>query len=101
MTYPTYELTLGKTYYEKGFFNLGIAVDRYVQSKDGPITVYLGDSGMKLTGRSDRKANQNGTPRIHCGVELVNWFMKNFEVMDVIDVVILDKSKIKLRRKSS
>ena len=28
MTYPVYELTLHKTYYDKGFFNLGVEVER-------------------------------------------------------------------------
>jgi hypothetical protein len=100
MTRPIYELTLHKTYYRKGFFNLGVSVDRYIQPSDEPITIYLGDSGRKLIGRSDRKANQNGTPRIHVGVDLTNWFMQNFEELDVINVVILSSSELNLRKKT-
>ncbi len=99
MPRPIYELTLHKTYYRKGFFNLGVSVDRYIQPNDAPITIYLGDSGKKLIGRSDRKANQNGTPRIHLGVDLVDWFLKNFEELDVINVVILSPNELNLRKK--
>jgi len=42
MEYPKYELTLHKTYYDKGFFNLGIDVDTYIQSNNGSIEKSLG-----------------------------------------------------------
>ena len=29
MPYPEYHLILHKTYYDKGFFNLGVDVDKY------------------------------------------------------------------------
>ena len=100
MTCPIYALTLHKTYYRKGFFNLGVSVDRYIQPSDGPVTIYLGDSTRKLCGRSNRKAQTNRTPRIHGNVPLAHWFMKNFEELDVIDVVILSPNELNLRKKT-
>ncbi len=62
MPYPEYKLTLHKTYYDKGFFNLGIDVEKYVKAENGQITIRLGDSKVKIEGRVDRDANLNGTP---------------------------------------
>ncbi len=59
---PVYLLTLGKTYYDKGFFNLGVEVDRYVRRDSGPITLALGHKSHIIEGHVNREANPNGTP---------------------------------------
>lgn len=38
---PVYKLTLHKTYYDKGFFNLGVDVDRFVRADSGPVSILL------------------------------------------------------------
>ena len=60
---PEYKLTLHKTYYDKGFFNLGVEIERFVRPSSGPIKILLGYSKEQINGRVDREANQNGTPR--------------------------------------
>ena len=97
MPYPEYKLTLHKTYYDKGFFNLGIDVEKYVRPDDGPIVIQLGDSKSRLDGRVDRKANLNGTPRIHGGLEMQNWVQKHFQLGDVVDVLIISPNEIWLK----
>ena len=82
----TFKLTLQKTYYEKGFFNVVVDYDRYVRKSEGPVKLRLGLSGEVVEGRIDRHANMNGTARILCGVKLRNWFMKNYEPMDIVNV---------------
>lgn len=94
--YPTYSLTLRKAYYNNGFFNLGVAVDRFIRPDSGPVSIFLGRAQAEMTGRVDRNANVNGTPRVFGGVELRNWFQRNFEEMDVVQVVILGPDKISL-----
>ncbi len=88
-TVPTYKLTLQKTYYDKGFFNLGIEVDRFIRRDSGPISILLGASRAKISANVNREANVNGTPRIMGGPELRNWFQRSFECLDVVDVVVL------------
>ena len=95
---PTYELTLRKTYYNHGFFNLGVAVDRFVRPDSGPISILLGDTQEELVGRVNREANLNGTPRIMGGVELRNWFQRRSEELDVLGVVILAADNIWLQK---
>lgn len=85
---PTYALTLHKTYYEKGFFNLGVAVERYIASEDCDVTIFVGDTRRSIAGTMSRKPNLNGTPRIYGRSELRNWFMANHDVLDKVVVMI-------------
>lgn len=96
--YPIYELMLHKTYYDQGFFNLGIAVDKYIRSDNGPITILLGDSKLELTGRVDRNANLNCTPRIFSTNALKEWIKKNFQLKDLVMVHIISPNKIWLKK---
>ncbi|OFE13435.1 hypothetical protein PHACT_10035 [Pseudohongiella acticola] len=96
MTFPTYDLTLHKTYYEKGFFNLGVSVDKYVRPQSGEVKLFLGSSKRILTGKVNREANLNGTPRIHGGSELRDWFFKNFKMKDQVVVTVLAPTEIQI-----
>ena len=89
MEYPIYELTLHKTYYDKGFFNLGIDVDNYIQPQNGSIHIFLGKSKEKISGRLNRDANLNSTPRIYGGNQLKHWIQNNFNLKDLVLVHIL------------
>ncbi len=94
MTYPSYNLTLHKTYYEKGFFNLGVDVDKYTRKTNGPITLCRGPTRQKLLGTVNRDANQNGTPRIMAGVELRNWFFKHYSLGDNVKISVESPNNI-------
>ena len=88
MTNPVYQLTLHKSYYDKGFFNLGVSVEGLVRPDNGPITIELGGSHRRIEGRVDRNANQNGTPRIFGGAELRNWLQSTFSEGDQVEVQV-------------
>lgn len=93
-SFPVYKLTLHRTYYDKGFFNLGVEIERFIRSSSGPIKILLGDSKRQVNGRIDREANQNGTPRVFGGAELQHWLQRNFQLKDVIDVHIVSPNEI-------
>ena len=96
MTYPTYDLTLHKTYYEKGFFNLGVDIERFVTRNEGVVTLLLGSKGRRVEGRVTRTVNQNGTPRVFGGAELRDWFGANFEMLDQIKVLVHSPTELQL-----
>jgi len=96
--YPIYELTLHKTYYDKGFFNLGIDVDSYIKASNGIINIYLGESKEKITGKLNRNANLNSTPRIYGGKVLKDWFQKYFDLKDIVLVYILSTNEIWIKK---
>ena len=97
MSSSIYKLTLQKTYYKQGFFNLGVGVDNQVRSNNGPIKLLLGESKEEVLGIVNRNANRNGTPRILVGARLRNWFEQNFKVMDIVEVVVINPNELWLR----
>lgn len=89
MSNPTYQLTLHKTYYDNGFFNLGVDVDRYVRTTSGPAKLQLGKSKVTYPATVNRKANLNGTPRIMGGPSVRDWLQRNFKEKDIVTVEIV------------
>lgn len=94
---PIYRLRLSKTYYNEGFFNLGVDVERFITYDEGPITILVGEDRQEISGRVTRKANQNGTPRIFGGAELRDWFQENFKRGEIGQVVILEPDRVWIR----
>ena len=83
---PTFRLTLQKTYYKMGFFNVGVTHNRHIRRTEEPVRIRLGQDGPEIEGRVDRHANQNGTARVMGGAQLKRWFQANFAPMDTVDV---------------
>ncbi|PCI33523.1 MAG: hypothetical protein COB54_04280 [Alphaproteobacteria bacterium] len=98
MILPIYKLMLHKTYYDKGFFNLGVDVDRFVRKGNGSIDILLGTSKEKIEGKVNRNANLNGTPRIFGGIKLRDWIWRNFQFKDIVDVIIIEPNIIWLKK---
>ncbi len=95
-----FPLTLQKTYYRQGFFNVMVEFDRYVREDEGQVKLNLGD-GRLIDGHVNRSANQNGTARIMGGKELRDWFQDNFSVMDTVEVDLRQIQVISLRKPSA
>ena len=96
---PVFLLELGKTYYTKGFFNVSVDYERYVQTRDGEITLILGDGDRFIRGHSSRKANPGtGAPRIFGRAALRDWFQQNFRLSERVEVHFEAPDRIRLRR---
>lgn len=89
-------LTLQKTYYEQGFFNIPAQINDCVNYPRGPITLRLDDEAT-VKGRVDRTTNPNGTPRIYGGAKLRDWFQNNFQMKDNL-VVECETGTIRLHK---
>lgn len=98
MSLPEYLLTLHPTYYGKGVFNLGVEVSDAVTQEEGPLTLLLGDTRQRLEARVTRRANLNGTPRVHGNAALRDWFQAHFAPMGLVKVTVLDPSTLRLSR---
>ncbi len=93
-------ITLGKAYYNQGFFN----ISQHNSDKFGPdkakINIQLGDNPEKIiSGYINRTANQNGTPRIMGGIALTEWIKKNYKQNDILKIDIISEVSIKLNEK--
>jgi len=97
---PVFKLILHKTYYQSGFFNITVDFNRYIGNHQEIIKLQLGNSGKVLKGRIDRRANKNGTPRIHGGSDLRNWFQSIYNIGDTIEIYILSPVSLKIGNKS-
>ena len=93
---PIFKLTIEKTYYEQGFFNMPVAFDRFVREDEGPIDLILG-SAQVVQGEVNRSANRNGTARIMGGAGLKKWFQDHFRVRDVVDVDLSSLDSIRFQ----
>lgn len=72
---PTFNVTLGKTYYHQGFFNVPIKFSGLFPEHGTQISIYCGDSRTLIRATVDRRANQsNQAPRIYGRASLANWF---------------------------
>jgi hypothetical protein len=96
----TLEVTLEKTYYNQGFFNVPVKYSDDFGADEALIEIQLGNNPKDLIqGRIDRTANTNGTPRIMVGKILTHWIQKNFKQGDTLTVDILSETSIRLNEK--
>ena len=93
-----FPLTVYKTYYETGFFNIKVAYDRSVRHAEGPINIILGPQKQRIDGRIDRSANNNKTARIMGGIKLRDWFHSNCRVGDTVFVNLSSMREIRITK---
>src|SRR5690606_14693712 len=93
-----FEILLGQTYFNQGFFNVGIEYSDLFGSDNAKIDIYIdGNIDKPLTGYINRTANKNGTPRIMGGKELKNWINKSHKLNDLLKIEIISPVSIKLK----
>jgi hypothetical protein len=94
-----FRLTLAKTYWSKGFFNVPVDYERYVTKDEGPVDLFLGEATAPIVGHVSRSANDNATPRVRGNAALRTFFQQNFKVGDSVDVEFLSLTAMRLRGK--
>lgn len=98
---PIHEFTfiLQPTYYNQGFFNVGVAFTEYLGADGEIIELFLASQPQPVLGTINRRAAPNGTPRIMGGPKLKNWFQANANLMGTILVDVLSPTSIRLNYK--
>ena len=87
----TFTVRLGKTYYERGFFNVPVVFSELFGSHGATVDLYCGTERAVVRAILDRKANQqSGTPRIYGKSELGYWFQRRFKLDDMLKVTVLN-----------
>lgn len=94
-----YRLTLHKSYFNHGFFNVPVAFDACVRRDEGPVSLVLISSAgeQRGTARVDRNANPNGTARIFGGTTLRDWFQRRFRQGDHVEVDLSSSETLLIR----
>lgn len=93
----TFEISLGKAYYNMGFFNVKQAYSEMFGADKSIIEIQLGENPENtIKAYINRTAQQNGTPRIMGGKTLADWIKSNFKLNEILIVDILTPVLIKL-----
>lgn len=93
----TFQISLGKAYYNQGFFNVKQKYSNLFGDDKEQIHIQLGiDTDKIIQGSINRTANKNGTPRIMGRRELTSWIKSNFNPNDIIKVDIISSNSIRL-----
>jgi len=94
---PVFEVALGKTYYNNGFFNVPVKFSGLFPEHGTEISIYCGDSRTLIRATVDRKANQaNHTPRIYGRGSLANWFGLYKRLDDAATIRVVSTNEIEL-----
>lgn len=94
---PTFDITLGKTYYHQGFFNVPVKFSGLFPEHGTQISIYCGDSRTLIRATVDRRANQsNQTPRIYGRASLANWFGLYKQLDEMATIRVVSTSEIEL-----
>ena len=95
--YETYIFILGKSYYERGFFNVKTSYSHLVGEDKSEIQIVLeGKEKYTIPGKINRTANVSKAARIIGNKPLKMWFQENAEVNSELRITFISKKKIKL-----
>jgi hypothetical protein len=87
---------MGPTYWDKGFFNIGVEGNDAIGADGQTIELYCGNAPEPLLGSINRRANLNQTPRIFGGKRLRDWVQGNFARDAMMRVEVLTPTAIRL-----
>lgn len=93
--YESYIFILGKSYYERGFFNLKTSHSHLVGDDKTDIQIVVGEKEI-IQGKINRTANVSNTARIIGNKPLKMWFSKNSKINGELRITFISKKKIKL-----
>lgn len=95
--YESYIFILGKSYYERGFFNLKTSYSHLVGEDKSEIQIILeGKEKYTIPGKINRTANVSKAARIIGNKPLRMWFQENAEINSEVRITFISKKKIKL-----
>jgi len=89
-------LTLWKSFYASGHFNVPLYFDKEVRPDEGPITLALGEGKREIQAYLSRSETPHGIARIKGGAALQDWFEENYRVEEKILVSYDAPNKITL-----
>jgi hypothetical protein len=95
---PTFQITLGSTYFNKGFFNVPVKYSGLFPDHGSVISIYCGGARTFVRAVVDRNANQSSrTPRIYGKSQLASWFGQTHKLNDEVMVRVISQNEIELR----
>lgn len=92
----TLEITMGETYWNKGFFNTGIQSSVLFGADGQMIEMFLASETVPILGTINRTANSNHSPRIFGGRTLKEWVQAHISPGAKMCVEVLSPTSVRL-----
>lgn len=90
-------ITLGPTYYNKGFLNPGVEASQYLGKDGDPIRVRFSNGAAPVVSKINRTANKTGAVRVVGGnSQIARWFQEHFREGDAVQGRVIDLHTIEL-----
>ncbi len=90
-----YNILLGITYFNRGFFNAGIVASNNLGTQGEELKLILSNKTEILT-TINRNANRNNNVRIYGGNLLRDFIQENFQLYDIMEFEILNPNVIRI-----
>lgn len=90
-----YQITLGQTYYNCGFFNIGVAAS-HLLGEDGENLILILRNERELSVRINRIINNNASVRLYGGNQLLLFIQRNFLQNDIMQFQIVNANLIRI-----
>jgi ribonuclease VapC len=97
---PAFPITLRKTYFTQGFFNVSVDYDRYLGPHNSSVEIWFENVRLMTNGVINRTAQRNGAPRIMGHTALRDCFQSRCRVGDTLDVVIESPQRIRIGKRA-
>jgi len=98
IAYQSFTVQIGEAYFSQGFFNVPVAHSDKFDRDGAAIRIYAGKNRTPVTGRINRRANNNNTPRIMGGTHLRDWIQANVGKGRLLKVIVEAKNQIALTK---
>lgn len=93
---PKFTKSLGEAYFNQGFINVPVLVDKFLGEDKSTISFRLGNSGQRISGYINRTANTNGTARLMGGTELRDWIQEHYKRDDKLTFRIISENEVEI-----
>lgn len=96
-TRPTFKVTIGRTYYRQGFFNVPVDFARYFAAHGAELRIRLPGRPMPIHAHINRTVNSNDTPRVMGGAHLRDWFQDRLRLNAPVLVIVHSREEIEIQ----
>ena len=89
-----YQINLGRTYYNKGYFNVGVIASHNLGQHGENLILVLNEVELNIT--INRNANNNGSVRLYGGNQLTHFIQNNYNLGNILEFQIVNPNQINI-----
>ncbi len=90
-----YQRTIGTTYYNQNYFNVGVAASNHLAHHNEALQIILTNGEIIYT-NIDRNTNDNGSVRFYGGIEWNHFIQANYNLHQMITFEVTNPNTISI-----